>query len=96
MEFPVMAFRKVMLDSGLTKAELAKLYGVSRQTLYTWRDTPPKQQTLAERAAAYTSGLIAAINRNLLPFPASTSREQRDERLLKMAQALHKLTAPKA
>lgn len=95
MAFNTPQFKRVMDDSGLTKAEMSKLYGVSRQTLYTWRTDPPKQRVIAERAEVYTTGLIAAMDKNLLPFPASLTREQRGERLVKMAQALHRLAAPK-
>lgn len=88
-------FRKVMDESGLTKSELAGLFGASRQTMYAWRDHAPQQRTLAERAEKYTNGLLAAIQRNLLPLPATLTPAQRKHLLLKMAQQLHKLTAPK-
>lgn len=93
--FDTTKFRRVMLESGLTKIELAGLYGVSRQTLYTWRTEGPKQPTLALRAEKYTDGLLAAMERGLLPFAASTTAAQRASMLAKMAVQLHKLTSPK-
>lgn len=93
--FDIAKFNRVMDGSGLTKTELVDLYGASRQTLYTWKTKPPRQATLADRAGHYTDGLCAAMDRNLLPFPASTNPEQRRERLKRMAVHLHKLTAPK-
>jgi hypothetical protein len=84
-----------MSRSGLTKRELSTLYGVSRQTLYIWEDSPPGQKTLAERAEKYTDGLVAALDKNLLPFSSNMSPERRAEFLLTMAKRLHTLTAPK-
>ena len=92
--FDCLQFKRVMERSGLTKVELSELYGVSRQTLYAWLDHVPNQHTLAERAEKYTAGLFAAISRGLLPFPPSLSKEQRKERLRKMARHLHSLTTP--
>lgn len=88
-------FRKVMDKSGLTKAELARLFGVSRQTLYTWRERAPHQKTLTERAEKYTAGLTAAMDRNLLPFPDSVVEPARAAKIASMARTLHQLTAPK-
>jgi hypothetical protein len=88
-------FCKVMDDSGLSKRELTLLYGVTRQTLYMWRESPPHQHTLADRAEKYTDALSAAISKGVLPFPASVTPERRAEFLLKIAQRLHTLTAPK-
>jgi uncharacterized protein YjcR len=88
-------FTRVFDDSGMTKAELAKLYGVSRQTIYAWKDghSTPVQKTVAEREQLYTRGLLAAMNKGLLPLPKQPA--QRKERLLKMAQALHDLAKPR-
>ena len=33
-----MTFTRVLAGSGLSKGELASLYGVSRQTIYCWKD----------------------------------------------------------
>jgi transposase-like protein len=93
--FDTTKFRKVMDESGLTKAELAKLYGVSRQSLYAWRDTAPRQHTLAERAEKYTAGLLAGMARGLLPFSAGLTVQKRAALLASMAKHLHQLTAPR-
>ena len=88
-------FTRVFDDSGLTKQEMADLYGVSRQTIYDWKDghSSPAQKTVAERERHYTRGLLAAMDKRLLPLPKQPA--QRKERLLKMAQALHDLTKPR-
>jgi hypothetical protein len=93
--FDRIKFRRVMNKSGLTKRELAGLYGVTRQTLYTWLEHGPQQALLVERAERYTAGLLAGIDKNLLPFPGSLSPDQRKERLAKIARHLYTLTAPK-
>lgn len=89
-------FRKVFHESGLTKVELTQLYGVSRQTLYSWQTHGPSNSIIAERAVAYTSALTAAMTRGVLPLPATLDRRARSDRLVQMAQALYKLTAPKS
>lgn len=89
-------FKRVFKDSGLTKSELASLYGVSRQTIYDWRDGAgtPTQKALALRAEMYTDGLVAALDRGVLPIRVKDAK-LRKERVLSMAQALHALTKPK-
>lgn len=89
-------FSKVFKDSGLTKAELASLYGVSRQTIYDWHTgaSAPSQKALVVREDMYTKGLLAAIERGVLPVKAKEPK-QRKERVLAMAQALHALTKPR-
>lgn len=94
MAFDCNKFTRVMDKAGLTKHELADLYGVSRQTLYIWREKPPAQKTLAERAEKYTDGLYSALTRGLLPLSSDTPRERRAEMLRSMAKRLHTLTAP--
>lgn len=89
-------FNRVFKESGLTKSELASLYGVSRQTVYSWYkgDATPTQKALAVRESLYTSGLASAIDRGVLPIRTRDAK-LRKERVLAMAQALHALTKPK-
>lgn len=88
-------FNRVFSTSGLTKSELASLYGVTRQTIYDWSsDSGPTQKTLVVREELYTNGLLRAIDLGVLPIRAQDIK-QRKERVLAMAQALHALTKPK-
>lgn len=89
-------FKRVFKESGLTKSELASLYGVSRQTIYDWHDGDgaPTQKALAVRAELYTNGLAAALDHGVLPIRVKDAK-LRKERVLAMAQALHALTKPK-
>lgn len=89
-------FTTVFERSGLTKAELATLYGVSRQTIYDWYTgaSAPAQKALVIREELYTSGLASAIDRGVLPVRVKDAK-LRKERVLAMAQALHALTKPK-
>lgn len=89
-------FNRVFEGSGLTKSELASLYGVSRQTIYDWYtgESAPTQKALAVRESLYTSGLASAIDRGVLPIRTRDAK-LRKERVLAMAQALHTLTKPK-
>lgn len=90
-------FKKVFEGSGLTKAELASLYGVSRQTCYDWYkgDGTPTQRTLVAREQLYTKGLLAALNRGVLPIANVKDPKIRKERILAMAQMLYASAAPK-
>lgn len=89
-------FRRVFEASGLRKAELAKLYGVSRQTIYDWYTgaSAPAQKALVEREVLYTKGLLAAVDRGVLPLKEKDVKI-RSHRILAMARSLHALTAPK-
>ena len=89
-------FKRVFKESGLTKSELASLYGVSRQTVYDWHTgaSAPTQKALATRESLYTSGLASAIDRGVLPIRVKDAK-LRKERVLAMAQRLHELTKPK-
>lgn len=70
--FSQAAFKRVVRDSGLTKSELATLYGVARQTLYGWLGGQvPRPGSLSDRMAfTITQALCIAIDRKLLPLPA--------------------------
>lgn len=72
-------FRRVARDSGLTKAELAHLYGVSRPTVYGWLgEAPPREGSiLARQAEVITAALITSIERKILPLAAMDTAKRR-------------------
>jgi DNA-binding XRE family transcriptional regulator len=90
--FSVEKLQRVVRDSGLNKSELAALYGVSRQTLYTWLDDqPPRPGSLQARLAeAITATILAAIDKRALPL-VPTDVRQRRERIAKMRDTLQNL-----
>lgn len=83
---------KVLTDSGLTRVELATLYGVSRQTVHTWLTAaPPREGSYTARmATVITTALLTALGQKLLPFPAM-SKEHRAARIARMAKTLQSL-----
>jgi hypothetical protein len=87
-----MTFDRVLRESGLTKIELAILYGVSRQTIHGWAFIgPPRANSLlARQAEVITNALNNAISKRLLPFEAM-DKERRRDRIEKMAQKLQGL-----
>lgn len=92
MEFDREKYRKVFDHSGLTKSELAAIYEMSRQTMYSYRgNVSPANRIILKRVVAYTDALAAAIDKNVLPLPAGLTKVAREERLRKMAGALFKL-----
>ena len=87
-----MTLARLAADSGLTRIELAALYGVSRQTIHTWLTGPPPRagSFTARMAEVITKGLVAALDRRILPL-GSMSREARGLRIAKMAVTLQSL-----
>jgi hypothetical protein len=87
-----MNFARVLTESGLTKIDLAAIYGVSRQTVHAWSFTaPPRANSLlARQAEVITQALILAIDRGVLPLEA-TDRATRQEHIAKMAEKLQGL-----
>lgn len=94
-----MTIKRVVANSGLTKKELAILYGVSRQTIHSWDQgtSPPREGSLlARQAEAITLALLNLISNGGLPFPAmmKEARKARVERMAKMLANI-KPTPPK-
>ena len=65
-------FLVVVRDAGLTKSEVALLYGVARQTVYGWLDGQvPRAGSLTDRMAfTITQTLLNLMRLKALPFPA--------------------------
>lgn len=87
-----MTFARVLEDSGLTKIELALIYGVSRQTIHGWAFIGPPRagSLLARQAEVITEALSHAINKQLLPFEAmdKDARRARTEKMAAKVQGL--------
>lgn len=88
------AFQRVVQQSGLSKYELALLYGVSRQSIYDWLggQVPKAGGLLSRMADAITTVLSAAITKRTLPMPPVDKRV-RKERIARMRVRLEKLPA---
>ena len=92
-----MTFKNIEKSTGLTKVELALLYGVSRQTIHSWQKVgPPREGTYTARMAeTITRGLAGAVERGVLPLPAMDKGKRR-ARVERMAVTLQNLKpAPK-
>ncbi len=87
-----MDFARVLAESGLSKIDLAELYGVSRQTIHGWAFVgPPRANSLlARQAEVITAALLLAVDRGLLPLEAM-DKDARRERVKKMAARLQGL-----
>ena len=85
-------FEQVLDRTGLTRGELAKLYGVSRQAIYYWKDTALKRTNTytARMAETITRALLVAIARGILPLPVM-DRGQRRKKIVSMARTLQAL-----
>lgn len=89
-----MTFARVVRESGLTKVELAELYGVSRQSIHNWirAEPPTAAKSLQGRmAAVITATLDTALDRRILPFGRSTPKDIRRSRVARMAAKLRGL-----
>ncbi len=87
-----MSFQRVLEGAGLTKIELATLYGVSRQTVHTWAgggDPRPGSYT-ARMATVITTALLGAMGKRLLPL-GPLPKQTREVRIRSMAKTLQQL-----
>ena len=87
-----MTFARVIRESGLTKSELAFLYGVSRQTIYDWVDGKHirKPSYTVRIAETITAVLVSAIDRKILPLKPM-SKEARAAGIARLAKTLQDL-----
>ena len=95
-----MNFTRVVTKSGLTKLELAALYGTSRQTIYVWasgrqpHEKDPKSRGAVIyppwRFAAITQALVKLIDLRQLPWGA-LDKAVRRSRITKMSEKLQGL-----
>ena len=85
-------FQQVLDRTGLTRGELATLYGVSRQAIYYWKDTTLKRTNsyAARMAETITRALLVAISRGILPLPVM-DKGQRRKKVAAMAKTLQAL-----
>ncbi len=82
-------FRKAVAESRLPKAALARLYNVTRPTIYSWLDDgEPKNASLVAHADRVTKALLMAVSRRILPFPESVGPKSRAQHIERMHQAL--------
>jgi len=91
-------FKKVLSVTGLTKVESARVLGISRATLYYWlKDGTPHERFLLPTIDKACDALLLAVGKKLLPLPLSLSKEERAQKVARMAEKLHSLpTAPSA
>ena len=87
-----MTFARVIKESGLTKSELAFLYGVSRQTIYDWAESKKarKPSYTVRIAETITAVLVSAIDRKILPLKPM-SRDARAAGITRLAKTLQDL-----
>lgn len=90
IKFDRQGFEKVVAGSGLTKSELAKIYGTTRQTVYNWiGGGEPTNGTLLRTYNNVTTGLLRAIAKKLLPYSINVSKDERSQRITTMTKVLH-------
>ena len=87
-----MSFQRVVKESGLTLVDIAKLYGVSRQTVHYWNKVGPPREGghTARMAEVVTAALLNAVDRKILPLGAM-AKEARHNRIASMAKTLQNL-----
>ena len=87
---PTNGFASVLKGAGLTRSELATLYGVSRQSIHHWVTVAGPRGYTARMESVITAALLSAIERKVLPF-AAVSREVRAARIARMSRTLQSL-----
>ena len=76
------AFKRVLKESGLSKSELAYLYVVTSQTIYNWsHGGVPTQAFIIQHEQSMTEILNVMLDKQLLPFPSTSSRPKRRKNL---------------
>jgi hypothetical protein len=85
-----MNFARVLAESGLSKIELAALYGISRQSIHGWAIGRPPRGLLARQAETITQALLALLDKRVLPMEAMDKGARR-ARIEKMAAKLQGL-----
>jgi DNA-binding XRE family transcriptional regulator len=85
-------FAAVCRDSGLTKAEVGVILGVTRQTVYDWlKGGEPFQPFLQRLAVRACDALLIAIKQGVLPLSRNLPRDERDKKVALMATKVQQL-----
>lgn len=69
--------KKVSKRAELSMQEIADLCGVSRQTLYNWKDGAPSNRLIAERATKMVEAMEKATTLGYLPLAVPVDRARR-------------------
>jgi len=87
-------FLKVLSVTGLTKVESAQVFGISRATLYLWtKDGSPHERFLLPMVNKACDALLLAVEKRLLPLPRKLTREERANKVARMAEKLRSMPA---
>lgn len=85
--FDFINFSDLLSKAGVTVEEAAKLFKVSRVTVYAWREgNAPNQQLILDRAER----IIAAIDKATAAGALPVLNLEKDARYLKLAEVLRK------
>lgn len=84
---------KIVRDSGLTKLEIARLFGISRQTLYTWLEgkSMPKQDYMKRLVGRGCESILNAMKMRVLPMSVGLTKLQRRHNIGVMAQKIQSI-----
>ena len=80
--------QKIAHDSGLTRTEIARLFGVSRQTLYSWINgtSQPQQAFMKRLVGRGCDSILHAMKMKVLPMYQGLTPAQRRHHVGVMAQ----------
>ena len=87
-----MTFQRVINETGLTRTELARLYGVSRQTIHQWTVAagPREGGHTARMGEGVTHAVRTAVKRRIRPRPG-LDKQTRRGKVAVMAKTLQGL-----
>lgn len=87
-------FKRALELTGLSRVESAKVFGISRATLYLWlQDGTPHERFLLPHIDKACDALLFAVDRKLLPLPRKLTREERAHKVARMAEKLQGIPA---
>jgi predicted transcriptional regulator len=75
MKFDVLLFKK----AGFNKNDIARLFGVSRTTVYNWHSEKTVHSLLKRKVEAITSAVRSALDDKALPIDVKSTNERAKE-----------------
>ena len=86
---PITNFDQLCSQTGLTRGEMAQLFGVSRQTVYNWMKNGPSHYRNLNALVQYgVQALQLAVEAKILPFDRSLDKRERSRRVAVMQEKL--------
>lgn len=78
---------KLIKSAGLTKADVARLYGISRQTVHNWFEGNNVHSLIETKVQKISKAVRAAVDAEALPIELPKDVNERSEKLASIVKA---------